>query len=296
MKGFLTLVSASIVTTAAFAASGSAGVFTQWNFNVSPASSANIGTGTISTIGQASNSPFVNSGGGASNDPAYPTTANIWLGWNGSQPTDANGANSIRFSSSTVGKTGLMLSWDQQIGYRASRYFQLQVTTNGGATWSPVAGGTGSGSLAPANLGQGTASATVDNSGLITIVTKDNANANLSGGQTGITAAQSTANFNIGLSYTLPAGPWENNPLFGIEITAIHNPFQSSSTAPDYGYVSSFNGTNSTDTTLGYIRSAGSGGGDRFDMVTLSNVPEPTSLAAISAIGVAALRRNRRGN
>ncbi len=177
---------------------------TQWAFDGSNV--ATTGSGTVSYVGAAFSSPFANSGGGAPNDPAYPTTSNIYIQWNGAFPTDANGADSIRFSASTGNNQGITFSWDQEPGYRASRYYQLQVTTDG-VNWNPVSGGVGGNAT---SLGAGTASATVSNSGLITII--DNDPANNAGGQTGITAAQSTADFNDGLSYTLPAGPWENNP------------------------------------------------------------------------------------
>jgi hypothetical protein len=45
---------------------------------------------------------------------------------------------------------------------------------------------------------------------------------------------------------------------------------------------------------LGFIRSSGSGGGDRFDLPTITVVPEPTGIALLGLGGVAALRRRRR--
>jgi hypothetical protein len=261
-------------------------ILTQWLFD--GASTPTTGSGSASYVGQAFASPFANSGGGAPDDPAYPGAANIYIQWNGAQPTDVNGADSVRFAESTVGVGNITFSWDQQVGYRASRYFQVQVTTDG-TTWTPVSGGVGS----VGSLGAGTASASVSSSGLVTIV--DTNPANNAGGQTGITAAQSSADFNVGLSYTLPAGAWENNPNFAIEITSIYNPYETNTTAADYGYVSSYNGDNSTDATLGFIRSSGSGGGDRLDVVTIS-VPEPSSVAGLAAVVVATASRRRRSN
>lgn len=276
-------------------------ILAQWNFNSGAALTAggtlqpDIGTGAASYNGQGLASPFANTGGGASNDPSAPASSNIYRQWNGSQPTDANGINSLQFVTSTVGQGGIIFTFDMQIGYRASRYYQLQVTSDG-TTYTNVSGGTG---ISPSTLGQGTSSVTVSDTGLITLVTKSQANANKSGGEssggppaTGPTAAQSTANWNLNLGYAFGPGAWDNSANFGVRIVEIFNPFQSVTTANDYGYVSSFQGTNSTDATLGYIRTSSSGGGKRIDVVAIS-VPEPSSLLGLGVLAIGAGRRRR---
>ena len=61
-------------------------------------------------------------------------------------------------------------------------------------------------------------------------------------------------------------------------------------------YVSSFAGTDSSDEASGYIRSTSAGGSEiRYDLVRVSAVPAPTSLAlAFCGLALAAVAGRRR--
>lgn len=83
---------------------------------------------------------------------------------------------------------------------------------------------------------------------------------------------------------------FENNPNFGFAIVGAFDP-NYAGTDGTVGRLSSLAGTNSFDATIGYNRSAGSGGSMRLDLMTVSAVavPEPGSLSFLGlAIVVAA--------
>lgn len=264
---------------------------TQWGFNLNQ--SLNVGTGTfnnanVSGVGSTTTTStglallpsgvYPASAFGSSADTAVASTSNGYATMNSAQPTDASGQG-VQFRVSTASKTDISVSWDFRPGARASKYWQMMYTADG-TTWQAVpAGGTAS----IASLGDYTGS-TVTNGGLLTVVAPSTLN--------GTTALGTTTGWMQGLSYSFPTGgAWENSATFGIALYQIYNP-NSTGTA-DVGYVSATSGLNSTDATTGYLRGSASGGTQRFDLVTVSGVPEPTSIAAISLVGLTALRRRR---
>jgi hypothetical protein len=105
------------------------------------------------------------------------------------------------------------------------------------------------------------------------------------------------AGFVDNISFTLPTGlGYENNANFRFAIVAAFDPAYLGSSGTN-GYVSSFTGQDSLNTIDGYNRSLGSGGSMRLDLVTVTAVPEPSSIV-LAALGVAAgcwkLARRRR--
>jgi hypothetical protein len=105
------------------------------------------------------------------------------------------------------------------------------------------------------------------------------------------------AGFVDNISFTLPTGQgFENNANFAFAIVAAFDPSYGGISGTN-GYVSSFTGQDSLNSITGYNRSLGSGGSLRLDMVTVTAVPEPSSIV-LAALGVAAgcwkLARRRR--
>jgi hypothetical protein len=228
-----------------------------------------------------------------------------------SAPDDTVG---VWFSAPTTGMQPgqqVKLSWSQTIGYRSSRYWQVLVSTTGGTTgFSVPSGATGSSIsqfVSGYNTGSssisGTASVNVNSTGLVDFRT-------IGGGTTGnwlspaVTNTSGTtwpnplpAGFVDNISITLPTGQgFENNANFAFAIVGSFDP-SLSAVSGTTGYVSSFAGTDSLDTSMGYSRSAATGGSLRLDLVTVSAVPEPTTYALLgssAAVGWFISRRHRR--
>jgi hypothetical protein len=295
-------------------------VLTQWNYNALTGPLIPVvGTGTSGGYGQgAPSSPLssivyqgtlVDSG-----TVITGTTFNRALTVNPpllSAPDDTVG---VWFSAPTTGMQPgqqVKLSWSQTIGYRSSRYWQVLVSTTGGTTgFSVPSGATGSSIsqfVSGYNTGSssisGTASVNVNSTGLVDFRT-------IGGGTTGnwlspaVTNTSGTtwpnplpAGFVDNISITLPTGQgYENNPNFAFAIVASFDP-SLSAVSGTTGYVSSFAGTDSLDTSMGYSRSAATGGSLRLDLVTVSAVPEPTTYALLgssAAVGWFISRRHRR--
>lgn len=293
---------------------------TRWNFNSPTAPNVPVvGTGTFGGYGQGAppalfntvvyNGTLVDSG-----TVITGTTYNRAQTVNSPQLTNANNTTGIWFSAPTTGMQPgeqVKLSWSQTVGYRSSRYWQVLVSTTGGTTgFSVPSGATGSSIsqfVSGYNTGSssisGTATVSVNSTGLIDFRT-------IGGGTTGnflnpsVTAtgtfftAPLAAGFVDNVSITLPAGQgYENNANFAFAIVGAFDPAYGGVSGTN-GYVSSFAGTDSTDLTMGYNRSGGSGGSMRLDLVTVSAVPEPTTFALLGAsalIGGSIAWRRRRG-
>jgi hypothetical protein len=295
-------------------------VLTQWNYNALTGPLIPVvGTGTSGGYGQgAPSSPLssivyqgtlVDSG-----TVITGTTFNRALTVNPpllSAPDDTVG---VWFSAPTTGMQPgqqVKLSWSQTIGYRSSRYWQVLVSTTGGTTgFSVPSGATGSSIsqfVSGYNTGSssisGTASVNVNSTGLVDFRT-------IGSGTTGnwlspaVTNTSGTtwpnplpAGFVDNISITLPTGQgYENNPNFAFAIVASFDP-SLSAVSGTTGYVSSFAGTDSLDTSMGYSRSTATGGSLRLDLVTVSAVPEPTTYALLgstAAVGWFISRRHRR--
>lgn len=195
--------------------------------------------------------------------------------------TEASGTRIFGASASTNGYSGITVSWHAAQGYRASRFYQLSVTTNG-VDYFPVSGGTGGSASVLGINGQTSSVASVSDDGLVTFVVDDGVIRSTTDGDA----------FAYEFSYTFAAGDVDNNPNFGIQLAAIYDPL-----AGDY--VSSFAGTTgSADPVSGYIRSDASGGSSIFyDSVQITAaVPEPGTVAlsmGILVLGVVMYRRRR---
>lgn len=301
-------------------------ILNQWNFNGTtdttyrtPSSGA-VSSGTIAGFGTSSAgiaslaTILVN---GAASDPGTVITnatapVGIWT-YNRSYVLPAplvgvsNTSTGVKFLSPTTGYEGqnIKLSWSQTVGFRGSRYYQLFVSTNGtNGTFFAPSGGTGSmisqfvtGLNSATNTISGTATVSVDESGLIDFRT---INGNWL--STAVSTNGGPTNFAAGyvdnISYTLPTGQgYENNANFAFAISTAWTPVDQPTNGTN-GLVSSFAGTYSLNLTSGYTLSASSGGQTRLDLVTVTAVPEPTTIEMVGLaaliVGTAAWRRHRR--
>ena len=295
---------------------------TKWDFNSLTPNIPVIGSGTFGGYGQGApssplssilyNGTLVDSG-----TVITGTTYNRSLTVNPPLTSTLDDTIGVWFSAPTTGMQPgqqVKLSWSQTIGFRSSRYWQVLVSTTGGTTgFSVPSGATGSSisqfvtgytGTTQATAISGTATVNVNSTGLIDFRT-------IGSGTLGnlLTPAVTTtsgttwpnplpAGFVDNISITLPAGQgYENNANFAFAIVGSFDPAYSGTNGAN-GYVSSFTGLDSTNTVTGYNRSAGSGGSERFDLVTVSAVPEPTTVALLgtSALigGSIAWRRRRR--
>lgn len=293
-------------------------VLSQWNFNNLTPNAAVIGTGTLGGYGQAApgaalsnilyNGTLIDSGTVVSG-----TSYNRSLTVNPPLTSAANNTTGLWFSAPTTGMNpgeAVKISFSQTVGYRSSRYWQILVSTTGGTSgFSIPSGGTGSSisqSVSGYNTGtaaiSGTATVNVNSTGLIDFRT-------IGSGTTGnlltpsvtttgtVFTAPLAAGFVDNISFTLPTGlGYENNANFRFAIVGAFDPAYLGSSGTS-GYVSSFTGQDSLNTIDGYNRQASSGGSMRLDLVTVTAVPEPSSIV-LAALGVAAgcwkLARRRR--
>lgn len=130
-----------IGATLAFVTLGHADTLALWDFN---SDDANVATGTLSPSSGAgslsawnTSSTFFTSG--SPNDPAsFPLDS----GWSvGGYPAQGVGSNTVGLASfvSTVGFGAVTLSFDVKNQPSANKWFSVNLTTNGGSTWSPHA-------------------------------------------------------------------------------------------------------------------------------------------------------------
>ena len=293
-------------------------VLSQWNFNNLTPNAAVIGTGTLGGYGQAApgaalsntlyNGTLIDSGTVVSG-----TSYNRSLTVNPPLLSAANNTTGLWFSAPTTGMNpgeAVKISFSQTVGYRSSRYWQILVSTTGGTSgFSVPSGGTGSSIsqfVSGYNTGtapiSGTATVNVNSAGLIDFRTiGSSTTGNLLTPAVTTTGTVFTAPLAAGfvdnISFTLPTGlSYENNANFRFAIVAAFDPAYLGSSGTN-GYVSSFTGQDSLNTIDGYNRSLGSGGSMRLDLVTVTAVPEPSSIV-LAALGVAAgcwkLARRRR--
>jgi hypothetical protein len=287
----------------------------QWNANttasyMAASSGTNVATGVAAGYGQSNPAaPFssvVTTGSPA--DPGTDVGGTVYnLGYIVNPPltSAANEAIGLSFKVSTAGMSpgeAVQVRWSQAVGYRSSRYWQLLATTDG-TTYSPVPVGTGSSISTTVNGFQapspytpisGPATVTVSSAGLIDFQTI-NQNSLLPSSTTTAPISPYDVGFVNGITFTLPTGQgFENNPNFGFAIVGAFDP-NYVGTDGAVGLLSSFAGTNSSDTVNGYNRSSASGGSMRLDLVTVQAVPEPGSLGLLGGaiVAVAAARRRR---
>ncbi len=300
-------VAAALLTGLASSASAQTTI-SQWNWNSTVSGSYNrpsagtVLTGTVLGYGQGAPAAPLSSvlANGAATDPGTVitgTTYNRSATINPPLLTAANSSVGVMIQAPTTGMNAgeaVKLSWSQTVGFRSSRYWQLLVSTSGtSGTFSAPSGGTGSSisqfvngltsGTAPIS---GTATVNVSSGGMVDFRT---INGNwLSQGvtATGTLTAPLAAGFVDNITYTLPTGQgYENNANFAFAIVGLWDP-NLSATSGTAGLVSSFAGTDSTDLTNGYNRSLTSGGSMRLDLMTVSAVPEPTTVAMLGTSAI----------
>jgi hypothetical protein len=313
---FVALASLSV---AGWSSASADTVLTQWVFNNLTPNAAVIGTGTLGGYGQSApsgalssilyNGTLIDSGTVVSG-----TSYNRSLTVNPPLTSTLNNTTGVWFSAPTTGMNpgeAVKISFSQTVGYRSSRYWQILVSTTGGTTgFSIPSGGTGSSIsqfVSGYNTGtaaiSGTATVNVNSAGLIDFRT-------IGSGTTGnlispavtttgtVFTAPLAAGFVDNISYTLPTGlGYENNANFRFAIVGAFDPAYVGSSGTN-GYVSSFTGQDSLNVIDGYNRSTVSGGSLRLDLVTVTAVPEPATIAMVGTAaligGTAAWRRSRR--
>jgi hypothetical protein len=153
-----------------------------------------------------------------------------------------SGTAGVEFAVSTVGFTNITFSFDARQSARASRHFQMLVSTDG-TTFAPPSGGVGS----PGTPGAGNTGTAFDATGLYS-----NDPGDLS--QT----------FVQDITYMFPLGDAvENNPNFKVRLVSVFAPSTSTYVGADSGFAADYS-------TLGTLR---------LDMVSVMGVaaaiPEP---------------------
>jgi len=294
----------------------------QWDWNTSSSSlvfrtatGGTLASGVATGYGQSNPSTPLSSviTNGSLLDPGTligGTTYNRSVIVNPPLTTAANGTIGIQFSAPTTGMSAgeaVNITFSMSAGYRSSRYWQVLVSTTGAAgSFSAPTGGIGS-SISQSITGMdgsggaisGTATVNVSSGGLIDFRTLNNLSLN----SAQITTTNTPANFATGfvdnISFTLPTGQgYENNASLAIALVALWDPNGTATTGAN-GLISSFAGTDSTDTLNGYNRAPASGGSMRLDLVSISaitSVPEPSTygLTLGALVLSAGLRRRRK--
>lgn len=255
--------------TSAFAvvSPASAAILGQWDFNATPLVTAGTGTSVVFSTTGAWNTTV------GSGSPADLGANNRSMGIGGLPASLAPSVTEgMGWTTNGSAASNLTVSLHIVVGYRASRYYQLQGTTDG-TTWNNLTGGT---PIQPTTLGTGVASASVSATGLIDIRMND-----------GIDPTSLNAPYSYTYGYMLPSS-YDNKPTVGFRLMSAWD-----STAGDY--VSSFAGTTAADATKGYSTAANAGGDLRVDLVTISGtVPEPAAVSLLAFAGLAVGRRSLR--
>lgn len=321
MRSFAFSVAVGAALLAGLASSATAQTtLTRWNYNALTGPLIPVvGTGTSGGYGQgAPSSPvssvvyqgtLVDSG-----TVITGTTFNRALTVNPPLISTANNSTGVWFSAPTTGMQPgeqVKLSWSQTVGYRSSRYWQVLVSTTGGTTGFSVPSGATGSSISQFVSGYNTGSSSISGTAAVTVNSTGQVDfRTIGGGTTGnfLSPAVTTtgtfwtaplaAGFVDNISITLPTGQgFENNANFAFAIVGAFDP-SLSAVSGTTGYVSSFAGTDSLDTSMGYNRSLSSGGSLRLDLVTVSAVPEPTTWAMLGTsalIGGSLAWRRRSG-
>jgi len=251
--------SLALALSAGFAISANAQLITRWNFN-STTPDANVGTGvttpstgtgSLSLFGGTTQS-FVTGSPGDTGGVAAGDNSGLNLTAWAAQGT-GNLTRGLQFSASTAGYSDIVVSLDFRNSGTVSRFFQLQVSTDG-TTFNNVSGGTASFGTVNNNTGTSFTSA----------------------GLYSNTASSGSQQFVQSITYTFPSGSAvENNPNAAFRWLATFGP------SAGGNYVSSFAGTTSAYSVNGT---------GRFDMVsvsgTFSAVPEPSEYAAMAGAGL----------
>lgn len=139
----MTKLSILAVLLAAAAPLQAATVITQWTFNSGDDGSAGTGTLTPSTgSGVFSNiggTTATFAGGAGSTDPEVDDDSGRNL-TTFPAATTGSGTAGVEFSLSTAGYEDIVITWDHRHSGTASKYAQLQYSTNGGGAWVTYTG------------------------------------------------------------------------------------------------------------------------------------------------------------
>lgn len=259
MKKIITIIGLAAVTLAGVNAQT---VITQWDFNAATSKlSASTGTGTASglVVGSTFASDTTNSG---STDPNPVGTTNGGGAWNldSSWPAQSvgNGTAGALFEANTTGfasptYTGLNITFDLRTSNTASAWYRVDYTVDGGTNWLLGAATQMNNPLPSGSFGD---------------------------------RWHNSQSFSISNLSAL------DNADFGFRVVSVFNPnaFTQVNGNIEYdantAYEPARNPLNGTNSNYG-------GGTWRFDMVTVTAVPEPTS-ALLLGLGALALGFRRR--
>jgi hypothetical protein len=231
-------------------------IITQWNFD-SASLSPSTGTGAASYVG---GTTATNASG--TNPAGFAAGNSSAYGWNTTtyaNQSAGSGTRGVQFLVSTAGKSNIMLTFDHRGSGTASRWARVDYTLDGGASWT---------------------TGFWNNNG-------------------GLSPHDTFHSFNVDLSSVTAAN---NNAGFGFRIVSIFSPLafdQNSSLSPfaaNTAYMRANSGAVYSPNTSTATGDYGATGTWRFDNVTVSGVPEPTSglLIGVGTLACAAFRRNRR--
>ncbi|MFO0784289.1 MAG: hypothetical protein U0636_11475 [Phycisphaerales bacterium] len=128
----------AVAASAVLASAASATVVTQWDFNDGVAGSGgtytpNVGSGTVTTLGVTgggTSGSFFGSGSGSS-DPAAANQNDSLLVTGFAAQGTGSGTRGVSFYTSTVGYSGITVSWDQRNSNTASGWWLFEYTLDG---------------------------------------------------------------------------------------------------------------------------------------------------------------------
>jgi hypothetical protein len=254
----------SILLISFFTANAAQGaIVAQWNFNSNPpdistatgTATPSTGSGTITTIGGVTN-PGFNSGAGSS-DTADSDNSGFQTDTYPAQST-ASGTAGIRLDVSTAGftapaYTSLELSFDLRTSNTSSAWYRIDYTTDGGTNWT---------------IGSATK--------------VNNPSASGSNGDRWHNVQSITINNLAAL----------NNADFAFRVVSVFNPNAFTQVNSNISYDAGTAYEVARNPATG-SNSAYAGGTWRFDMVTVTAIPEP-SAALLGGFGLLALLRRRR--
>ncbi|HEY9173205.1 MAG TPA: PEP-CTERM sorting domain-containing protein [Verrucomicrobiae bacterium] len=244
----------------AVAVTASAQTITLWNFNTLDGNSTTgttapaIGIGTASLLGGTTATFASGNAGTGSSDPETSTDDTAWNVSAFPGVTSGSGTAGALFATSTVGYGKIAVSFDLRTSNTSSRYWQFQYTTDG-SLFTPFGGNTVNG---------------VDH-----VFTS-------AGGDM----------WNNGWTVDLSSvAAVDNNPNFAFRVVSIFSPVgftQTTTPSATYGPNEAYRAANTDD------RAYATSGTARFDMVAVSQVPEPSVLALVSTGLLGLLARRRR--
>jgi hypothetical protein len=250
-------------------------LISQWDFNAA-SSATNSSSGVVAGTSSGFSFPFSSAlpdGDGSSRDPGTVISAGLNNqdgNRSGPQPNangGSSGSNIAQWNITPGGTfTDIVMSWDMISTGQMSKFYQISVSLDG----SPFVAPAGTGSTV-SEIGIGTA--TIDNSGLITLDLDAGFVLNLSADPVSPIQYLELLNYSFSAIY-------DNATSLSVQIAAVHDTVAGDYVAASDGTVGSFNRT----------------GGTKYDLVTFTGVPEPSTIAAVMgaiALGLVMYRRRR---